>query len=59
MQIKSLSIFFPCYNDKGTIASVVLEAKKVVEKITDDFEIIVIDDGSSDGSRELLLELQH
>lgn len=54
----SISIFFPCYNDKGTIANMVIEAKRVVEKLTDDFEIIVIDDDSSDGSRDLLLELQ-
>lgn len=55
----SISAFFPCYNDKGTIASLVLEVKKALERLADDYEIIVIDDGSTDGSRELLLQLQH
>lgn len=36
----------------------VLDMKSVLEKVTDDFEIIVIDDKSTDGSRELLVELQ-
>lgn len=54
----SLSIFFPCYNDKGTIATLIWDAKKVAEKLTDDFEVIVIDDGSTDGAREMLMDFK-
>ena len=58
-RIKSLSIFFPCFNDGGTIASMVLMAKRVAGEFTDDFEIIVIDDGSRDYSPDVLDELKN
>lgn len=50
----SISVFFPCYNDKGTIGRLIEDAFFVLRDLTDDFEVIVIDDGSTDGSRELL-----
>ena len=54
----SLTVFFPCYNDAGTIGSLVTAADTVAREYTDDYEILVIDDGSTDHSRELLTELK-
>jgi len=52
-----LSLFFPCYNDAGTIGSMVSAADVVASEFTDDYEILVIDDGSSDSSRAILKDL--
>ena len=57
-RIISLSVFFPCYNDGGTIASMVITAQKTARQETDDYEIIVVDDGSRDNSSEILRHLQ-
>jgi len=58
-KLNSLTIFFPCYNDRGTIATIVVEAMYVGKKVTDDLEVIVIDDYSKDGSQLILEELKH
>ncbi len=54
----SISVFFPCYNDSGSIALMVKGAESVLRKVTSDWEIIVIDDGSSDESRKILTLLK-
>jgi len=54
----SISAFFPCYNDGGTIASMVALMELTLRNFTNDYEILVIDDGSSDHSREILKGLE-
>jgi glycosyltransferase involved in cell wall biosynthesis len=52
-----VSIFFPAYNDWGTIASLVVLAAAVVRDLTDDWEIIVVNDASPDHTPLILGEL--
>src|SRR3989344_1517472 len=57
MKKPSISVFFPCYNDVHTIGGLVEKALIILPTLTDKFEVIVIDDGSSDGSQKLLRDL--
>jgi len=52
-----LSIFFPAYNDAGTIASLALVAHMTARTLTDDHEVIVVEDGSPDHTGALLDEM--
>jgi glycosyltransferase involved in cell wall biosynthesis len=53
----SITAFFPCYNDGGTIATIVITADRTLRELTDDYEIIVGNDASTDRSGEMLAEL--
>lgn len=52
-----LSIFFPAFNDSGTIASLVITALQAARTITPDFEVIVVNDGSADHTASVADEL--
>lgn len=51
-KLPSLSIFFPAFNEEENITSVVEKALKVAPQVAEIFEIIVVDDGSSDKTAE-------
>lgn len=53
----SISVFFPCYNDKKTIGRLVTDSLGILRKLTDNYEVIVVDDGSNDGSPQILKNL--
>lgn len=57
-KLSGLSIFFPCFNDEKSIGKLVGDAFKVATKFAFDYEVIVIDDGSTDSSRLVLQKLQ-
>ena len=52
-----LSVFFPAYNDSGTIASLVITALHTARELTSDFEIIIVNDGSADATAQIADEL--
>lgn len=54
---KTISVVMPVYNEKDNIAECVLRVGSVLNDYGSEFEIICVDDGSSDGTTEILSEL--
>jgi glycosyltransferase involved in cell wall biosynthesis len=52
--VVSISAFFPCFNDESTIASMVELALATIDRVGVDGEVVVINDGSTDGSEHVL-----
>jgi glycosyltransferase involved in cell wall biosynthesis len=50
----SLTAFFPAYNDQHTIEEIVRAVVLELRKVTDDFEVLVVDDGSKDETPVIL-----
>ena len=54
----SLSVFFPAYNDAPSLPGLVRKTFATLEAHVADYEVIVVDDGSRDGTAEVLEELR-
>jgi glycosyltransferase involved in cell wall biosynthesis len=49
-KIDSLSIMFPLYKDSLTVEKMIMKSLKICKKITNNYEIIVVDDGCPEKS---------
>ncbi len=53
----SISVFFPCYNEQENVGRAVEKALGVMQKLNADFEVIIVDDGSSDDTGRIADEI--
>jgi glycosyltransferase involved in cell wall biosynthesis len=53
----SISAVLPAYNEEALIGDTATAVAEVLAEITDDYEVIVVDDGSRDGTREVVGEV--
>jgi glycosyltransferase involved in cell wall biosynthesis len=56
-QLAPLSLIIPAYNDETTVGRLVQDADAILKVLCSDYEIIVCNDGSRDGTLALLQEL--
>jgi glycosyltransferase involved in cell wall biosynthesis len=53
----SLSVFFPAFNEEGNLTKLIEQTIAVVSSLVENFEIIIVNDGSTDGTAEVADEL--
>ena len=56
-KISELSVFLPTFNEGGNIEKVVENTKKVLEKVAGNWEIVIVNDGSTDRTKEISEDL--
>lgn len=49
----SLTIFYPCYNEEANVERVTRAAVEVARRVADDFEVLIVNDGSRDRTGEI------
>ena len=55
---ETLSILIPVYNEEGNLSLLYEKLVAALKKVGRPYEVIFVDDGSSDGSLEILLDLR-
>jgi glycosyltransferase involved in cell wall biosynthesis len=53
---RSVTVIIPAYNEEGNIAAAIDSVVNAVGRLVPDYQIIVVDDGSSDATRQEALE---
>ena len=54
---RSISLILPAWNEADVIATAVAEADAALSQVTSDYEIIVVDDGSTDDTAKIVREV--
>jgi glycosyltransferase involved in cell wall biosynthesis len=57
IKLASLSLIIPAYNDDSTVGRLVDDASQLLNEICSDYEIVVVNDGSRDGTLNVLKAL--
>lgn len=57
-KLSSLSLFFPALNDARILPELIKKADDIAKKCSHNYEIIVINDGSTDNTKEVLEDLK-
>ena len=57
-KFRSLTVFFPAYNDAPSLPGLVRKTFDVLEQYVDDYEVVIVNDGSEDKTGEVLEELR-
>lgn len=52
-KLNELSVFFPLYNEEKNVEELIISSSKIIPNLAEKYEIILIDDGSTDGTKKL------
>ncbi len=56
--LPELSVFYPCYNEEKNLEPLVKDTIQVLQEITPKWEIILVEDGSQDQTKTVILRIQ-